>query len=154
MPVSPRIWVINRQGMCIFDHFMEPLCTEAVVDANPDDAEAELPVRRGCGGAWRAFVHVNSKFAMLTSASIQDLASKYKQLTPEKRDYYNTLGMLARDASRAGGVTFPCWSNTAAWKRGGHVLHRQSLQERGHDRLEADMKDLTRIARLARREER
>eukprot|EP00971_Amphidinium_carterae_P348328 6490434-Amphidinium_carterae.9 len=129
------------------------LHTEALELSAPDDAQPDLQVARFPGGAWRAFVHVNSKFASLTTASIRDLASKYRQLTPEEQQYYTELGLLARDASRAGGITFPCWSRTAAWKRNGQRLHRQALEQEGHDRVDAQMKHLARGARVARRQE-
>ena len=74
--------------------------------------------KRGAGGAWRAFVHVNSKGVQLSPQQSAELRAQYHSLSPADKQYYIDLGSAATLAKQAGGSTFPAYSRTAAQARG------------------------------------
>eukprot|EP00971_Amphidinium_carterae_P307343 6107762-Amphidinium_carterae.2 len=73
--------------------------------------------RKQCGGAWRAFVHVHLRGQQAAPEDFATLAKQYHALTPERKSYYQSLGLAANIAHKEGKSTFPCHSLRAAQSR-------------------------------------
>ena len=67
----------------------------------------DAPTRRGGGGAWRAFVHVNSVGQPFSETTFMDLSVRYAQLSREETEYYRDLGAFARARHGQGYSSFP-----------------------------------------------
>ena len=105
------------------------------------------------GGAWRAFVHINSKRNKFTGAKMQELAEAYRNLSPEQAEWYALLGKQATMSHRQGGQTFPAYSLTAKYERGSASSTelageaRQRKRNRDEDSLDVTIRDAARDLR-------
>lgn len=68
----------------------------------PRGKEGEAPKkRRGGGGAWRAWVHIQGAGHHCTPAFFRELSERLHALGPEDRAYYDELGRLGTHLHRA-----------------------------------------------------
>eukprot|EP00971_Amphidinium_carterae_P335173 6470868-Amphidinium_carterae.1 len=89
--------------------------------------------RRGGGGAYRAFIHVQSKRQKMTKESMIELNREYRTMSEEQLQFYKDLGKQATALHGSGESSFPMNSATAlrragASSAGERAKHAQHLE--------------------------
>ena len=74
--------------------------------ATTEHARRAAGRRSGGGGAWRMFVYVNAAGHKPDGAFIRELSERFRSLLPDEKEYYISLGELARQQHRAGQRSF------------------------------------------------
>ena len=94
-------------------------------DAVPSNGKMQKRRKRGGGGAWRAFIHVQAQQVGAKKPDFQTLAAAFHQLSPEQMAHYTSLGERAARLHRCG-KSFP---KTMVQARKAVVLRRTEGSE-------------------------
>lgn len=91
-------WICRRNATLRTEHHVPRFIEE--------EQEKEKPKKKAKyqnpGGPWKAFLNENAKGMKLTPERIKDLQQQYHGLTDEQRNYYRSVGQVARVAGLAG----------------------------------------------------
>eukprot|EP00971_Amphidinium_carterae_P265739 5271750-Amphidinium_carterae.3 len=96
------------------DTFGQPAALTAATHTEPEQKKN----KSGTGGAWRAFVHMESKGTHFTAEGLKGLGVKYRRLTPEEKEPYKQMGKAATLCGKVGMSTFPIHSRQVLASRG------------------------------------
>ena len=99
----PSLQAIAARFACRFSNFWRYNSDQ---DPGDKDGKGKQKKRVKGGGAWRADVHWMCKGAQFTMQSIQDIARKYRLLSPQERERFTLAGQAATAAHRSGHPAF------------------------------------------------
>ena len=123
------------------------LCSLALSEA---PQEADGLARRGGGGPWRAFVHIQCRKQKWGARGTATLSEQYHRLSPNSKAWYIDAGRAASAAHRSGGSSFPCYSATAT-----HARHAMTKPENiGSGSVAPNLDDPQQQLKAAKREAR
>ena len=115
----PMLWEVSARW---FANYVMPGNILSTMDSNTENGEgktntcrkkrfdaskqAKPAQRRGGGGAWRAFLSIESAGARVDGLWVTEMSLRYKRLTDDQRAYYNEMGVLATQQHGRGEKTF------------------------------------------------